>query len=80
MDKDRINWLLRAVARKDAEAMRFVIQCLSTHDDPKNLHPLCCVGRLEARLSDSDRALVEVDPLCPTNECKGVCDPDGHGL
>jgi hypothetical protein len=58
VDKDRINWLLRAVARKDAEAMRLVIQCLSTPDDPKNLHPLCCVGRLEARLSDSDRALL----------------------
>ena len=21
-----------------------------------------------------------VDPLCPTNECKGVCDPEAHGL
>jgi hypothetical protein len=59
MSPDRIIWFLRAVIRNDAEAMRQVAQCIETHDDPKNLHPICCVGRLGARLKDSDRQLVE---------------------
>lgn len=21
-----------------------------------------------------------IDPLCPTNECRGTCDPEAHGM
>ena len=63
------------VARHVVVTMRYV-----PTNRPPHLHN--CLYTLDevTLVLPFDAVEKPVDPLCPTGECKGTCDPEAHGL